>query len=145
MDAAELLPTLREMSPRSRVRALESIGFEKSEWEKLLETSAAAAAEVATDDRAARMTKWTAIVRFVIEYYGLARAFSALEFLNEKHEIWCNQIIDLTPGIVIRTNFEKEYADLVGAHLEVEDWLRQMMARVKERSDMLTEPLSSDR
>ena len=113
--------------------------------EELLEVGAAAAAEGATDGRAARMTKWTAIVRFVSGTCGLARAFSALEFLNGEHEIWCNRIIDLTAGIVIRTNFEKEYTDLVGAHLEVEDWLRQMMARVKERSDMLTEPLSSDR
>ena len=140
MDAAEQLRTLREMSPRSRVRALVRMGFENRDWEELLEIRAAAAAEGATDDRAARMTKWTAIVRFVIEYCGLARAFSALEFLNEKHEIWCNQIIALTAGIVIRTNFEKEYTDLVGAHLEVEDWLRQMMARVKERSEMLTDP-----
>ena len=140
MDAAEQLRTLREMSPRSRVRALVSMGFEKSDWEQLLRTGAAAAAEVATDDRAARMTKWTAIVSFVIQFCGLARAFSALEFLNEKHEIWCNQITALTAGIVIRTNFEKEYTDLVGAHLEVEDWLRQIMARVKERSGMLTGP-----
>ena len=114
------------------------MSFVKSDWEKLLQMGTAATAEMATDARAARMTKWTAIVRFVIEYCGLARAFSALEFLNEKHEIWCNQIIALTPGIVIRTNFEKEYTDLVGAHLEVEDWLRQMMACVKERSEMLT-------
>ena len=42
--------------------------------------------------------------------------------------------------IVIRTNVEEEYTDLVGAHLEVEAWLRQMMARVKERSEMLTDP-----
>ena len=63
-----------------------------------------------------------------------------MEFLNEEHERWCNRIKDLTTGIVIRTNFEKEYTDLVGAHLEVEDWLRQMMARVKERSEMLTDP-----
>ena len=140
MDAAELLRTLREMSPRSRVRALVSIGFEKMDWEELLQMGAAAAAEVATDDRAARMTKWTAIVSFVTQYCGLARAFSALELLNEEHEIWCNRIIALTAGIVIRTNFEKEYTDLVGAHLEVEAWLRQMMARVKERSEMLTDP-----
>ena len=35
-----------------------------------------------------------------------------------------HSIIALTAGIVIRTNFEKEYTDLVGAHLEVEHWLR---------------------
>ena len=64
MDAAEQLRTLREMSPRSCVRALVSMGFEKSDWEQLLRTGAAAAAEVATDDKAARMTKWTAIVSF---------------------------------------------------------------------------------
>ena len=140
MNTAQQLRTFQEMSPRTCVRALESMSFVKSDWEKLLQMGTAATAEMATDARAARMTKWTAIVRFVIEYCGLARAFSALEFLNEKHEIWCNQIIDLTAGIVIRTNFEKEYTDLVGAHLEVEDWLRQMMARVKERSEMLTDP-----
>ena len=33
-------------------------------------------------------------------------------------------IIALTAGIVIRTKFETEYTDLVGAHLEVEEWLR---------------------
>ena len=140
MNTAQQLRTFQEMSPRTCVRALESMSFVKSDWEKLLQMGTAATAEMATDARAARMTKWTAIVRFVIEYWGLARASSALEFLNEKHEIWCNQIIALPAGIVIRTNFEKEYADLVGAHLEVEDWLRQMMARVKERSDMLTDP-----
>ena len=144
MDAAELLPTLREMSPRSRVRALVSIGFEKSEWEQLLGTGAGAAAEVATDDKAARMTKWTAIVSFVMKYCGLARAFSALDFLNEEHEIWCDQIIARTAGMGIRTNFEEnceeEYTDLVGARPEVQDWLRQMMACVKERSEMLTDP-----
>ena len=145
MNTAQQLRTFQEMSPRTCVRALESMSFVKSDWEKLLQVGTAATAEMATDARAARMTKWTAIVSFVLQYCGLARAFSALEFLNEKHEIWCNQIIALTAGIVIRTNFEKEYADLVGAHLEVEDWLRQMMARVKERSDMLTESLSSDR
>ena len=47
--------------------------------------------------------------------------------------------------ILIHTNLQEVYTDVVGAHLEVEAWLRQMMARVKERSDMLTEPLSSDR
>ena len=35
-----------------------------------------------------------------------------------------HSIIALTAGIVIRRNFEKEYTDLVGAQLEVEDWLR---------------------
>lgn len=34
-----------------------------------------------------------------------------------------HSIIALTAGIVIRTNLEKEYTDLVGAHLEVKDWL----------------------
>ena len=140
MDAAELLRTLREMSPRSRVRALERIGYEKSEWEQLLETGAAAADPVATDDKAARMTKWTAIVSFVSKYCGLARGFLALDFLNEEHEIWCNQII----AIGIRTNFEEnceeEYTDLVGARPDVQDWLRGMMACVKERSGMLTDP-----
>ena len=145
MNTAQQLRTFQEMSPRTCVRALESMSFVKSDWETLLQMGTAATAEVATDARAARMTKWTAIVRFVIEYCGLAWAFSALEFLNEKHEIWCNRIIARTAGIGIRTNFEKEYTDLVGAHLEVEDWLRQMMARVKERSDMLTGPLSSGR
>ena len=42
--------------------------------------------------------------------------------------------------ILIHTNLQEVYTDLVGAHLEVEAWLRQMMARVKERSDMLTDP-----
>ena len=140
MNTAQQLRTFQAMSPRTCVRALGSMSFVKSDWEKLLQMGTAATAEMATDARAARMTKWTAIVSFVTQYCGLARAFSALEFLNEKHEIWCNQIIALTAGIVIRTNFEKEYTDLVGAHLEVEDWLRQMMARVKERSEMLTDP-----
>ena len=120
------------------------MSFEKRDWEELLQMGAAAAAEVATDDRAARMTKWTAIVSFVSKYCGLARGFSALDFLNEEHEIWCNRIIALTAGIVIRTNFEEkceeEYTDLVGARPEVEDWLRQMMACVKERPEMLTDP-----
>ena len=140
MNTAQQLRTFQEMSPRTCVRALESMSFVKSDWEKLLQMGTAATAEMATDARAARMAKWTAIVRFVVECSCFARAFSALEFLNEKHEIWCNQIIALTAGIVIRTNFEKEYTDLVGAHLEVEAWLRQMMARVKERSEMLTDP-----
>ena len=144
MNTAKQLRTFQEMSPRTCVRALESMSFVKSDWETLLQMGTAATAEVATDARAARMTKWTAIVRFVIEYCGLARAFSALEFLNEKHEIWCNQIIALTAGICIRTNFEEnceeEYTDLVGARPEVQDWLRQMMACVKERSGMLTDP-----
>jgi len=122
------------------VRALERIGYEKSEWEQLLETGAAAADPVATDDKAARMTKWTAIVSFVSKYCGLARGFLALDFLNEEHEIWCNQII----AIGIRTNFEEnceeEYTDLVGARPDVQDWLRGMMACVKERSGMLTDP-----
>ena len=51
-----------------------------------------------------------------------------------------DRIIDLTTRIVIRTNVEEEYTGLVGAHPEVEAWFRQMMARVKERSEMLTDP-----
>ena len=136
MNTAQQLRSFQEMSPRTCVRALESMSFVKSDWEKLLQMGTAATAEMATDARAARMTKWTAIVRFVTEYCGLARAFSALEFLNEEHEIWCNRIIDPT----VSTNFEEEYEDLVGAHQQAKRWLRQMMARVKVRLEMLTDP-----
>ena len=68
----------------------------------------------------------------------------ALDFLNEEHELWCDQIIARTAGMGIRTNFEEnceeEYTDLVGARPKVQDWLRRMMACVKERSGMLTDP-----
>ena len=77
MNTAQQLRTFQEMSPRTCVRALESMSFVKSDWEKLLQMGTAATAEVATDARAARMTKWTAIVRFVIEYCGLARSWWA--------------------------------------------------------------------
>ena len=53
------------------------MSFVKGDWEKLMQMGTAATAAVATDARAARMTKWTAIVRFVTEYCGLARSWWA--------------------------------------------------------------------
>ena len=143
MYLSEQLDALRAMSPRSRVRQLLQLGFEKSDWEELLASGEAATMEEMNGSQAAKMKRWNAVALFVTGYCGLARAFWALDFISEEHEAWCNRVNEEVEAGAgpwwEQRRFEEQYGILVGGHTNAEGWLRSMVIRVGERLDTMGE------